>query len=78
MQAIQQSLIQALIKVVSPASPAYGNTVAFEMPESASELKKKLLPGDVIFSRTNSALYEMARRFVKGHYDHVAVVISPT
>lgn len=30
MQAIQLTLMQALIRIVTPNSPAYGNNVAFE------------------------------------------------
>jgi hypothetical protein len=29
MQAVQLTLMQALIKILTPTSPAYGNTVAF-------------------------------------------------
>jgi cell wall-associated NlpC family hydrolase len=76
MQAIQLSLMQALIKIVTPASPAYGNTVAFERLETYQELQAKLQPGDVIFSRTYSTLYEIARKYMGISYDHVAVVIN--
>lgn len=76
MQAIQLSLMQALIKIVTPASPAYGNTVAFERHQTYQELQAKLLPGDVIFSRTDSTLYEVARKYMGISYDHVAVVIN--
>lgn len=76
MNTVQLSIIQALIKIFSPTSPAYGNTFAFERPESLQELRGKLLPGDVIFSRTDSSIYEMSRKYMGVNYDHVAVVIN--
>lgn len=69
-------MIQALIKILTPSSPAYGNSLAFEKPVTCQELMAKLRPGDVIFSRTNSLLYEVARKFMGMNYDHVAVVLN--
>jgi len=34
MQAVQLAIMQALIKLIIPTSPAYGNTVAFEKPQT--------------------------------------------
>lgn len=73
---IQLSIIESLVKILVPTSPAYGNTIAFEKPQTCSELKAKLQPGDVILSRTNSLLYEAIRRFMGIKYDHVAVILN--
>lgn len=50
-------MIQTLIKLLTPASPAYGNSLAFEKPVTCTQLTASLQPGDVILSRTNSLLY---------------------
>jgi hypothetical protein len=36
----------------------------------------QLKPGDVIFSRTDSSIYELTRKFMNINYDHVAVVLN--
>lgn len=69
-------MIQALIKILTPSSPAYGNSLAFEKPVTCQQLTARLRPGDVILSRTNSLLYEIARKFMGMNYDHVAVVLN--
>jgi hypothetical protein len=57
MQSVQVALMQRLIKMLSPTSPAYNNTLAFEKPSTPQEIEQLLQPGDIIFSRTNSSIY---------------------
>jgi len=77
MQAAQVAIMQKIIKLLTPTSPAYNNTLAFEQPTTPKELERMLMPGDVIFSRTNSHLYQAARNYMGINYDHVAVVLNP-
>lgn len=77
MAAVKTALIQMLIKMVSPSSPAYGNSVPFIKSSSDQQLINTLKPGDIIFSRTNSVIYQATRKLLSLEYDHVAVVLSP-
>ena len=77
MQKAQLVIIQAIIKMLTPASPAYNNSLAFEKPHTPQDILQSLQPGDIIFSRTNSSLYEAARQYMGIKYGHVAVVVTP-
>ena len=57
MQALQTTIMQTIIKMVTPASPAYHNPLAFEKVPTRQDVEDLLQPGDIIFSRTNSNLY---------------------
>ena len=57
MQAAQVAIMQKIIKMLTPTSPAYNNSLAFEKPATPQEIEQILQPGDIIFSRTNSNLY---------------------
>ena len=76
MQSVQVAIMQKLIKMLTPTSPAYHNTLAFERPSTPKDIEEMLQPGDIIFSRTNSSIYEMARKYMGVSYDHVAVVLN--
>lgn len=39
MQSLQVAIMQKLLKMLSPTSPAYNNTVAFELPATPSDIQ---------------------------------------
>lgn len=39
MQNLHVTIMQALIKLLTPTSPAYNNTVAFERPSTPKEIE---------------------------------------
>ena len=76
METVQLAIMQKIIKMLTPTSPAYNNSLAFEKPTTRQDVEDILQPGDIIFSRTNSNVYEMARKYIGMNYDHVAVVLN--
>lgn len=76
MEGVQVAIMQKILKMLVPTSPAYNNTLAFERPSTAQDIQEMVEPGDIVFSRTNSSFYEIGRKYMGMKYDHVAVVIS--
>lgn len=68
-------LMQYLTKIVAPSSTAYGN-MPFIKGESLSEVIGQLQEGDIVFTKTNNSVYQLARKLVDVEYDHVAVIIN--
>lgn len=69
-------LMQYLVRLIAPGSPAYGNTIPFTREQSLEEVLASLQVGDIIFTKTNNSWYQLSRKFLHAHYDHVSVVIN--
>lgn len=69
-------ILHYVTKLLMPTSPAYGNTIPFAKNDLS--IFPELEIGDIIFTKTNNSIYQMARDYLHTDYDHVTVVISPT
>jgi hypothetical protein len=76
-EATKNALIKQLFKFISPESISPENIkVNIKEIDSADDIVKSLQPGDLIFTKTSTALSETLRTIIDVQYDHVAVVLN--
>lgn len=76
MNTVENIAMQGLIKLLTPPSPAFGNSLPYAKDETITDVLGRVQVGDVLFTRTNSSLYQVGRRILGIKYDHVSVVIN--
>ena len=76
MNAVENVVMQVLTKLLTPPSPAFGNSLPYAKDETITDVLSRVEVGDVLFTRTNSSLYQAGRRILGIKYDHVSVVIN--